>query len=122
MSLTLNFATRPGWLEDCFTLSAADLAKNVIYTDECNFARLSRGSLIENDDVVSEILAHWGALSNSVWEYCSGIPNMVPSLQHCALVSISTSEFIFSKREEINFAIASLDYFSFFFKKYIITG
>ncbi|CAG8062747.1 unnamed protein product [Penicillium nalgiovense] len=79
------FETSLPLLEDCLSSSAADFAEALTQTDRSLFDRLSRETHIAEDAMVSEALVHWQRLRNSVKEYCSGLPNLVPYFQKSIL-------------------------------------
>ncbi|KAI1829219.1 hypothetical protein DTO027I6_9887 [Penicillium roqueforti] len=79
------FETSLPLLEDCLSSSAADFAEALTQTDRSLFDRLSRETHIAEDAMVSEALVHWQRLRNSVREYCSGLPNLVPYFQKSIL-------------------------------------
>lgn len=82
------FDTNILFLEYCLSsTSPEDLAHTLISTDEVDFAGLSRQNIVANDVVVKGLLASWHTLSISVWECCSALPDITPSLRECAQVS-----------------------------------
>lgn len=82
------FDTEILFIEYCLSsISPEDLAHTLISTDEVGFARLSRQNILANDAVVKDLLANWHALSISVWECCTALPDITPSLRECAQVS-----------------------------------
>jgi hypothetical protein len=87
------FDTEILFLEDCFnSTSPKDLARTLTGTDEMNFSSLSRQSIVAEDVVVKRLLGHWQSLSDSVWECCSSLPDiMIPYLRECAQVSFKQS-------------------------------
>lgn len=90
MDWRVKFNTDIPFLEDCLTsMSAMDLARTLTSTDEIDFASLSRQNILAEDALVVRFLADWRALSGSVWECCSALPDLIPYLQECAQVSIS---------------------------------
>lgn len=76
------------FVEYCLSsISPEDLAQTLISTDELDFAGLSRQSIVTNDAVVKGLLASWHSLGISVWDCCSALPDITPSLRECAQVS-----------------------------------
>lgn len=76
------------FLEHCLSSSSPeDLAHTLISSDEVDYAGLSRQNILANDAVVKSLLANWHILSISVWECCSALPDITPSLRECAQVS-----------------------------------
>jgi len=92
MNWKTPFDTSIPFLEDCLTSSSpTDLAQNMKSLDEHHFAEITRQALLTDDAVVRKSLAHWQALSVSVWECCCALPDLIPVLQECAQVSLSHS-------------------------------
>ncbi|KAJ5233975.1 uncharacterized protein N7469_005741 [Penicillium citrinum] len=81
------------FLEDCFSSSSpSDLARTLTTLDKGDFANLSRSSLIAPDEVAKGLLANWDALTVSVWECCSAIPEITEYLRECAQTQSSPPE------------------------------
>lgn len=82
------FDTEILFLEYCLSSSSPeDLAQTLISSDEVDYAGLSRQNILANDAVVKSLLANWHNLSISVWECCSALPDITPSLRECGQVS-----------------------------------
>ncbi|KAJ5124193.1 uncharacterized protein N7515_008018 [Penicillium bovifimosum] len=79
------FDTSMPFMEDCLTSSSeTSLARNLSTQDEQRFAEMTRRNFVAGDAIVGELVAHWHALSTSVWECCAALPDMIPDLQACA--------------------------------------
>lgn len=84
------FDTSIPFLEDCLiATSGSDLARSLKALDEHQFAEMSRQNLVSEDVLVGKLLRHWQTLSVSVWECCLALPDLIPHLQECTLVSAS---------------------------------
>jgi hypothetical protein len=87
MDWKTSFDTSMPFLEDCLTSSSeSSLARMLSAQDELKFAEMTRRNFVAGDDVVRQMLAHWRALSISVWECCAALPDMIPYIQACAKV------------------------------------
>lgn len=88
MDWKMPFDTDIRFLEYCLnSTSPEDLAHILISTDEVDFSALSRQNIIRNDVVVKGLLASWHTLRISVWECCSALPDITPTIRGCAQVS-----------------------------------
>ena len=76
------------FLEDCVgSISPKDLARTLTGTDEISLTSLSHQSIVTGDAAVKEMLSNWHALSISVWECCTALPDVISYLAECAQAS-----------------------------------
>ncbi|KAJ5520096.1 Guanine-nucleotide dissociation stimulator CDC25 [Penicillium fimorum] len=88
------FDTSIPFLDDYLeSTSPTDLARSMRGLDEHHFAELTPKNLIAEDAAVKQLQIQWRALSDSVWECCAALPDLIPYLQECALSLLTTRNY-----------------------------
>lgn len=83
-----SFDTTVTFFEDVLaSTSAVDLARTLTTTDEGHFSELDEQGLMSESPVARQIVVEWHTLSMAVWEVCSALPDLIPSIQECVQVS-----------------------------------
>ncbi|KAJ6114845.1 Guanine-nucleotide dissociation stimulator CDC25 [Penicillium sp. IBT 16267x] len=81
------FDTTCLFLEDYLgATSPKDLAHTLARTDEVDFSRLSRQSILNGDGMAKQLMENWHTTSMSVWECCCALPDMMETMQECAQI------------------------------------
>ncbi|KAJ9328243.1 hypothetical protein DTO027B5_1738 [Paecilomyces variotii] len=87
MNWMQNFDVSVPFVEDVFgSISPADLARTLTTSDELDFARLSRGDIINEGPTLKHLVARWHALATAVWECCLALPDLSSYIQDCIQV------------------------------------
>lgn len=112
MNWMQNFDVSVPFVEDVFgSISPADLARTLTTSDELDFARLSRGDIINEGPTLKHLVARWHALATAVWECCLALPDLSSYIQDC----IQVSHWFFGSQYSLTFSVNLLSFLAPFF-------
>lgn len=90
MNWHLPFNTDVLFLEHLTSESAEDHARNLTIKNSHDLIDLLTQKDLEWVDIVKSLVTNWNDLSFSVWECCSGLPELIPYVQKCAKVTFNS--------------------------------
>ncbi|KAL4892915.1 hypothetical protein BDV59DRAFT_202275 [Aspergillus ambiguus] len=94
MDWSRPFNVEFSFLEDLLAAtSPKDFARTLTTADEGMFGKLTVQSILGEDAVTRRILVQWDHLSIDVWECCTGLPDMIATIQECVQALAGTKNY-----------------------------